>query len=821
MRNLTFLGVSSLALMMGSQAVAQNAPPPPATGTTAADPETIVVTATKREETLHDVPVSVSVTNEKTLEQAHIEDLIELQTIVPSLMVSQFNAVGQTNFIIRGFGNGSGNDGIESSVGVFVDGVYRARSAAALDDLPDLERVEVLRGPQSTLFGKNVSAGAINIVTQSPQFTWGGEAEASVGDYGLKQEKASITGPITDTLAFKLSGSGDLRDGTLRNLTTGGNVNNRDRWSIRADLLWTPTDDVSVRVIGDYNEINETCCGVVSILNGPATQLIGAPKPFGLGLPVSDPSKLFAHDIVFNTDPINHIVGKGISVEVDWDASFAKVTSISAYRYEGNQSIQDVDFTGADLANKNQRDDSSDFTQEIRFTSNGDGPFSWQVGGFAQHEHLATGVDTTYGSDIRAFADAVSGGAIGTLETLQHLVTPSIIPGATYFQAGQGISDFYKLDQTSFSIFGQADYKITDRLKVTGGLAYLNDRKEVQSDVVLNDPFSSLNLQNVPQLPFLGLPANIFSPLGALQFFYANTSNHAPVNFPNAKESGVLTGDQVTPSVRVAYDFGPVNAYASFSKGWKAGAYNLSSDSRPPDASGVGRTAAPENVTLYEVGAKANFPGGFFNVALFDQSIDGFQSNDYTGTGYALVNAGEESVRGVELDSAYRPLDWMVLTGALTYLDPKYDSFVNAPCVSYDVVRCPINPATGLTPNFRNLTGEKPAGIPTWSLSTSVTLTHDFGDGLGAYLRGEFNYTSKYQLSDTTPPSLSTYGQKNVDASLGFTAAAQQLEVMLWVRNLTDHNTLIATFPTVAQTGSYSAFPNQPRTFGLTVRKRF
>jgi iron complex outermembrane receptor protein len=188
------------------------------------------------------VPISVAVTSQKTIERAQIRDLIDLQSVVPSLKVSQFNAASQTNFIIRGFGNGNGNDGIESSVGVFIDGVYRSRSASALDDLPEVERIEVLRGPQSTLFGKNVSAGAISIVTKQPQFDFGGKAEVSLGNYDQRLVKGTVTGPLSDTVAVRLSGSVNKRDGYATNVTTGNDVNNRDRWSIRGDLLWVPTD---------------------------------------------------------------------------------------------------------------------------------------------------------------------------------------------------------------------------------------------------------------------------------------------------------------------------------------------------------------------------------------------------------------------------------------------------------------------------------------------------------------------------------------------------------------------------------------------------
>ena len=852
MKKFELVAASAIALVIALPASAQTntpsvpADPPRTTAATQDDSGAdgdIIVTATKREQTLQDVPISVSVTSQATIDRAQIRDLIDLQSVVPSLKVAQLNAVGQTNFIIRGFGNGNGNDGIESSVGVFIDGVYRSRSAAALDDLPEIERVEVLRGPQSTLFGKNVSAGAISIVTKKPSFEAGGKAEITYGNLDQMQARATVTGPLTDTIAVRLSGSVNVRDGYFRNLTTGSDVNNRDRHSVRGDVLWQPSSDFSLRVIADYNLIKERCCGVVTIQNGPATQLIGAPVAFGgLGKAIGNPARPFDRDVIFNTNPVNRVRGAGISAQAEYDVGFAKLTSITAYRNQVNESQQDIDFTAAAISSNTTANKIKTFTQELRITSDGDGPFSYMIGGFYQNEKLNTGREIRFGSDIRAFADGLSGQVpaallaglpptlgnairgrsnIYALEFLQSLVTPSIVPGRTYFQAGQGIIDNYALKQTSYSIFGQADYKLTERLTVTGGLAYLNDRKRAMSMVTLQDPFSALNLQAVPQFPLLGLPGNIYGSLGALQFFYGNSPTHGPVNFPNANESGVLKGDKFTYAGRVAYDLGAINVYASYSTGWKAGAFNLSSDSRPPNANGVGRTAAPENVTVYEAGMKAKFRGGFFNLAVFKQTIKGFQSNAFTGLGYSLVNAGQESVRGFEADAAYSPARFLSFTGAVTYLDPKYDSFTGAACVNYDTLRCPLNPATGLRPNFRNLTGDRPAGIPKWSASASATLSHDIASGVNAYLRGEYDYTSKFQSTETTPPELSSYSQNTVNASAGVTFVDQKLEVMGWVRNLTQNNYLITTFPTVAQDGSYSGYPNQPRTYGVTLRKTF
>jgi len=833
MRNVHLLGVSALALAIAAPAYAQ---------TTQADGNSIseiVVTATKREQTLQDVPISVAVTGQQTIERAQVRDLIDLQSVVPSLKVQQFNAAGQTNFVIRGFGNGNGNDGIESSVGIFIDGVYRSRSAAALDDLPEIERVEVLRGPQSTLFGKNVSAGAISIVTKKPQFEFGGKVEGTYGNYNARQLKGTITGPLSETLAVRLSGSLNKRDGYFTNLTTGADVNDRNRWSIRGDALWEPTDKTSFRVIADYNKINETCCGVTSILNGPATLAIGGL----LKKPISDTTKIFDRDVIFNTDPENQLSGKGVSGQLDHDFGFAKLTSITAYRNQKNASFQDIDFTGADISNNRTANTIKTFTQEVRLASSGDGPLNWLIGGFYQNEKLDTGRTVTYGNDIRAFAEALSGAVPATLlgalpatlrpaltgrsnlyalEFLQSLATPTLVrPGLTYFQPGQGINDYYKMKQESYSLFSQFDYKVTEKLTLTGGLAYMNDTKKARSNVALNDPFSSLNLGAVPQFPALGLPGNLYSALGALQFFYGNDPTHGPVNYPNATESGQLKGDKVTYAVRAAYDFGAINAYASYSTGWKAGAFNLSSDSRPPNANGVGRTAQPENVNVYEVGVKASFPGGYANIAAFKQSIKGFQSNAFTGLGYSLVNAGEESVKGFEVDSAWRPVQWLNLAASVTYLDPKYDSFTGAACVAFDTVRCPVDPTTGRRPNFRNLTGDTPAGIAKWSFSTSATINHNITENWQGYARVEYDHSSKVQLTETVSPALASYGTDVVNASIGMIQTANQLEIGLWARNLTNDESLISAFPTVAQDGSYSGYPNAPRTYGLTVRKSF
>ncbi|MEQ1509760.1 MAG: TonB-dependent receptor plug domain-containing protein, partial [Sphingopyxis sp.] len=270
------------ATMFGATAVsfpamAQEAPAP----TDAAEEEEatgndIIVTASKRETTLQDTPIAVSVTTAETIEQAQVRDLIDIQTLVPSLRVAQSQSSQNTTFTIRGFGNGANNAGIEPSVGVFIDGVYRSRSAAQIGDLPNLRRVEVLRGPQSTLFGKNASAGIISVITAEPSFDFDAGGEISYGNYGAFVAKVDATGPLSDTVAFSIAGNYNRRDGYAQDLRLGLDVNNRNRYGFRGQLLFDAHDAVKIRLIADYDNIDENCCIAANVVAGPTTAIINA-----------------------------------------------------------------------------------------------------------------------------------------------------------------------------------------------------------------------------------------------------------------------------------------------------------------------------------------------------------------------------------------------------------------------------------------------------------------------------------------------------------------------------------------------------------------
>ena len=837
----------------------------------------IIVTASKRSQTLQDTPVAVSVTSAAQLEESQIRDLIDLQSSVPSLRVSQLQSSANTNFIIRGFGNGANNAGIEPSVGVFIDGVYRSRSAAQIGDLPNVERIEVLRGPQSTLFGKNASAGVISIVTQKPQYEFGGSAEVTYGNFNAITVKGDVTGPIAENVAFSIGGSFNRRDGYAQDLKLDTDVNDRNRWGVRGQLLFEPTDALSIRLIGDYDKIDENCCIAGNVIAGPTVAITNALA----GGPSVDANNPFSYDVYNNFLSTNEIENYGGSAQIDYDLGNLALTSITAYRKVQANTNQDSDFTAADLIGEKSDNVGIDtFTQEFRVTSDFDGPLNFLVGGYYFNEKVDQQSAIKFGTQFRPYGNALiqaaSGGALnvglleGTLGTLEG--NPAKYLGS-FFRAGNGLDEDYQMKNEAFSIFGTVDFEVTDRLTLSLGGNYTKDRKRFSTNVVSSDVFSGINLDAAAYAPFrnqllfqgglaqlvggaqglnLGRPATaaeiggfaganpaVFAALSAGAQANANANQNNPaanplnglkafqflppfLNVPNAVESGKTNDGDFSYSVRAAYELtDTVNVYATYATGFKASSINLSRDSRPtaadlpaiisgglglPNLTSGSRFAAPEESTVYEFGLKGQWDVAAVNIAVFKQSIKGFQSNVFTGTGFALANAGKQSTFGIEFDGSVRPVAGLNLTLAATYLDAKYDSFINSA--------------------FGDISGSTPAGIPDLSLSMGATYTHEFAGGTKAIAHVDYAYESPVQIVEGLggfPASVAQNLKREVNAlNASFTIRLTNgLDVGVWGRNLTNAQYLTTIFPAVAQAGSVSGYPSQPRTYGGTVRFKF
>ncbi len=859
LRTLFFSGAGAMALVSPTVGHAQEAKD---TSFAESEGNEIVVTATKRETTLQDTPVAVSVTTEETLERAHIRDVADLVTVVPSLRVVQLQGSQATNFFIRGFGNGSNNVGIEPSVGVFVDGVFRSRTASQISDFPDIQRVEVLRGPQSTLFGKNASAGVISIVTKEPQFTFGGAVEASYGNYDAKVLKGYLTGPITDTLALSIAAGLNKRDGYAKDLGSDTRTNERNRWFVRGQALFEPNDQFKMRVIADYDKIDENCCAVINIQSSSATMAILSPYIGGM---VNAPADKFDDKIYNNFPSTNNIENYGFSAQIDYDTGPFTLTSITALRRTHAVNDQDSDFTSARLLSTNLEDKHlRSFTQEFRVTGDITDSISMLLGGFYLNEKFRQHGELYLDDQFRTYANLMVQGAtrgalnVAALEGMFGTLdgNPAKYLG-TFFTPSTGQNIDLSLRNESFSIFGQFDVKLTDRLTLTLGGNYTKDKKKYATNVTSSDTFSAIDFNAAQYAPFRygllyqGALDNGLNAATAAAYATANMNNPRAnplgplrvfqlfppfLNLPNAVENGKTSDGNFSYTARLAYDATDhVNLYASYATGFKASSINLSRDSRPPaslagELASAGllvsnltygsRYADPEKSRVMEFGAKGNWRTYAANLAVFYQEIKGFQSNIFLGTGFALSNAGKQSTYGVEFEGTARPIPPLTLGVAVTWLDPKYNSFVAS--------------AVG------DQTGRRPPEIPRWSTTFSAQWDQAIGNGDHLILRGSYHYESPSWAVEGLPGFIQKDAAGNVvsyapaiaeaskfkrqvdevDASLTY-AMENGLELSVWGRNLLNDRYFNRIFDSVAQPLAISSYLNQPRTYGVAARYKW
>jgi iron complex outermembrane receptor protein len=825
-------------------------------GSAQAEIEEITVTANKREQSLQDVPMTVSVTSAETIKQSSIVDLIDLQTAVPSLRVSQLQSSAQTNFTIRGFGNGANNPGIEPAVLVLIDGVPRSRSSSSLADLPNLERVEVLSGPQSTLFGKNASAGVISITTKAPEGEMGGLIETTLGNYGTQIVKGTMTGPISDNVAYRLSASSNESDGYATNLFDDSPLNNRDRTALRGQISWDVSEDLSVRVIADSDKIDEACCVTGPLRQGPATQASNALAGPMVLAPDASP---WDYQIYMNADEpsYNKLDNDGLSVHLDYDLGFATLTSITADRTTEMASNFDADFSGARLLRENKLNyDFDTLTQELRLSSNDDSEIQWSVGAFYAEEDTKSARTVLYGEALKPYAnillEALAGetldgaallygvdpvndlgltrdyldllarfgrGQVLVGAAMQAGVTPDMgtlaLDAENFFVVGSGSTkEDFDMTAKTLSLFANVEFPLADDWSASVGLNKTKDEKHVKADVVVVDNFAAQ-------------PWELLSEdLNAFKFFPPFTAY--PENGRDFKS------DDLTHTLRLTHDYADnTKVYVSHSTGFKPTSVNLSVNATTPDT----RAADPEFSENFEIGVKHSHDSGYINAALFNQNIEGFQSNTFVGTGFQLVNAGDQRHKGIEIDMKQQLSDEWVMGLSAIKIDAEYESFVNGPCETvtegllvFPSIACDEGKKT------KDLSGTEPAGISDWSANLNATYSFNVSDAVSSFLRLEYVYESEVAVVDNVPAVVSPVAHlspliagntpavrstRNFNMSIGFNHAPSGVEVMFWGRNLTDHQSLLSAFPTAAAPGSFGGYPNVPRTYGLTARAAF
>ena len=783
--------------------------------------EEVIVTATKTEKTLQEVPVAVSVITSDEIEKATIIDTFDLKSIIPSLDTRQYQSSTNATFFIRGFGNGSNNPGIEPSVALFVDGVYRSKTQSQIADLPMLERVEVLRGPQSTLFGKNASAGVINIVTKKPSFDKSGMMSLGLGKYNSKIGKIYTTGPINETTAYSFNANFNKRDGSSDNPVTGNSVNNRDRLGLRAELLFIPNDDLSIRLTADYDEYDEICCAVGSANYGNANYVTSA---FGGQIIPNNP---YTEKAFFDFDPISDGDNSGISIFIERDLDNIRIESITSSRKSYNFELQDVDFESVDQIDANKLvKDLDAVTQEVRIFSKDNKNINWLLGAYYYQEDMKYDNSIYFGSLWRAYIDALAPGALaGVAEAFG-------IPNSLLFAEGQGVNEISTQDNTTKSIFAQLDIKLTDKLSAIVGASYIEDEKSVSIYQTNTDIFSNLDFVGAGTLGLIGAgftpeeaavlatdPA--FNPLLGLQGIQFLPQF---VNFPNSAQDGESNDDNVDYTFKLAYILNDTTSmYGGVSTGYKATAWNISRDSLP-DATeisalalagspvgpntGVGRRYAdPEESEVFEIGAKIRLSTGYLNIALFDQKIEGFQSNTFIGTGFILANAGSQSTKGYEFDLLMSPTDNVDLSVSGLFMDPIYDSFPNS--------------------SSGDLTGTMPSNVSESTISSTITWNFNLNNWDG-YLRLSHLYASEANMLENPAWQARLENAGNgvkAQDTLNFSAGIERdnLSITIWGKNINDDKYLISAFPAVADPTSttFFGYPNAYSSYGATLNYRF
>lgn len=783
---------------------------PSSVGTGADDSgDAIIVTARRRAETAQDVPLAISVIGGEHIDNTGAFNIGRLQQLTPTVQFTSSNP-RNTTLQIRGIGSPFGltNDGFEQGVGIYVDDVYYSRAASSTFDFLDVAQLEVLRGPQGTLYGKNTTAGAINVTTRQPTFDFEARAEVTFGNLAFKQAKASVSGPLSDTLAARFATSITSRKGTIYNARTGNWINEQDNIGLRGQLLWKPNDDLEVTLAGDYSVQDPECCGTVFVRTAaterPANRqydALAAAAHGGAGYQVisRDPfARLTDVDADLNA---GNKIG-GVSLRAKWDLGAGTLTSVTAFRFWDWKPANDRDFTGLPITTKSQNpSQQKQYTQELRYNHSGS-RFDFVVGAFGFYQTVRTQGTEQLGSAASRWllnpGSTVPVGSAACVGSATNLLAcdPATLNGLTAYND-------IRLDNASAALFGQVAWKVTDRLTVQPGFRVNYDKKDG-----LYERRVFTNFGNGPEV-LASTPGIVAA---------AQRDQLTPQRFEPSFSAWNFSWD-FNVNYKVTRD---VLVYATYAKSFKTGGINL--NGVPNDALGNPITAVgsvkPESINHWEIGLKSQFwdRRATFNLAAFRTTIKDFQALVNSGAvsttrGY-LANAEKVRTQGIEAELSVRPSERFNVYFNGAYTDAKYVTFNGAPC--------PPEQSGGATPSC-NISGQRLPGVSDWAFSYGAEYNLPsslFGKEGQFYLGVDGN--SRTDFSSNPSPSASTtidgYTLTNIRA--GFRTEAG-FDIYGWVRNAfdTQYFELLQIAP--GSTGLIVGTPGDPRTYGLTIKAQF
>jgi outer membrane receptor protein involved in Fe transport len=781
----------------------------------------IIITAQKREQNLQDVPIVVTAVSDQLLQDTGVRDIKDLAILVPGLIVTSSISEGSTTARIRGIGTQGDNPGLESSVGVVIDGVYRPRNGVGFGDLGEVERIEVLKGPQGTLFGKNTSAGVINVITRKPTREFSAVAEIGGGNFNASDASASINGPISEKIAGRLFVSNRQRDG-FYDVSTGAGPrtldedDNRDSTTARGQLLFSGSDLFSARLSLDYARRNESCCAAVQTNTGPTAFVVrGLASDGGLAIP-ADPDKRRAFENRKNTQKITD---GGATLELDWKFEKLQLKSITGGREWENEGGQDIDYTSTDLLYRNTNGDDNftkfrTFTQELQLNGESD-RMNWVVGAFFSREKLDNASQILFGSDFEAFvsnrfAPSNLTGADRTNFLANQL---GVAPGGVFIP-GTGQMDKFEQDSTSAALYANDSIKITDSIELTLGGRYTQEQKDLDSDYnnIVGGAGCAAVRQNLGALAMqLGANQPPNDAVTALGTTCAIPFDPAFTNLSTQQDS--VDEKQFTGTAKLAWRLNPqLLTYASYARGYKAGGYQLDRSRMTPLApSAVLDTSFDrELVNSYELGFKSNLFTNtlLFNATGFYQDFKDFQTNTFTGVQFVVASIPQVVSQGVDADIIWQtPLPQLSLQGGFTYAKTEIEDFGTL-----------LSQAGLFSPARKN---DRLAFAPERSASLSATFEQPVGSYLLLRANAGAKYLSEYNTGSNLDPAKIQGSYTLVNARIGIGSIDDKWTVEVFSQNLTDKTYAQVIIDPAVQTGTNAAYLGAPRTFGITGRWKF
>jgi iron complex outermembrane receptor protein len=754
--------------------------------------EEVVVTAQKREQNLQDVPVAVTAFTGEMLRESGVRDMFELSSIAPSLSVEQTQTSTTTTFGIRGIFTSSQNFGLESSVGLYVDGVYRARQGSMINNMVDVASVEVLRGPQGTLFGRNTPAGAVLITSVVPDFEGSGFLEGGAGKYDLVDVSgAKSFTVIDDVLAVRFTGFNMDRDGFVdvvgQDLQEDDALNDRNRWGLRFQALYTPNDDLTLHFIGDHSEVNEICCAVGNWQTNfyaenppppakPGTDLIVQDQ---LGGTVLSGNDFYDYKVSTSFKPKSENKDEGVSLQADWQTDYFLVTSISAYRKHDSYDNIDADFYDVDALIRINDADQKQYSQEFRISGESD-QLNYVAGLYYYHQDLDSKSDTIVGEDT----DLLTGAA-------------AFAPPAG-FPAGSGALNVSEQEHDSYAVFGQADYNVTDQFVVTAGLRWTYEEKDM-SNTFTQDASPTAELGSAP---------------GWGLWLFAPTTPR-----PNVDEN--FDDNKVTGTLKLSWFMNDLTMfYASYGTGYKAGGINT-------DRIAVTEQELfdPETSESFELGMKAEFPEQALrvNVALHKTDTDDLQTISFQGTGFLLENAGTAETYGGEIDLLWLPTDNTTVTLGYAYNHAEYSDFEDGPCWTGTPWQTsePDPDSNGNTPETCDRSGADVSGNPENVVALTANQQFQVTDSIGGFVHGEYIWTDERMTDVNNDPEKRDGSFDVVNLRAGLFYEPWDTTLTFWGRNVFDAEATNTIADAVAQDGRFIAYYKEPVTWGINLRKDF